>query len=253
VKHEDSIRNLRFSLVPHADCCVGAARRNRAGGRDRRLLELRQSGGVLRLAVRFANIGTDTADFNAYEVSRIVRVDAKSKKKHLPIKDANRLWLAGSIGDDIDGGRVQIKIPARQSTMNVKVPHVFPFDNVTVTEGTGKIFASNTARTTRGGGVATVWRKTTLVSLTFQAPPDTVVRADLMLPQFLPFEAIPLEGLGGAGDVGVAAAGETSGLEGALKELHAKVTPAEIKPGGSDDPEGRAKNRCVEIVVRKAA
>ena len=280
------------------------------------LLELRQNGGVLRLAVRFANSEAAMADFNAYEVSRIVLVDAKSKKKHMAIKDANGLWLAGPIGDGIDGGRVQLRIPPKQSTvvwayfepvaagtvMRVELPHVFPFDNVPVTEGAGKVFAASTARTTPGGGLATLvsakrgdqvlnvrlrltpekgeaalldaylrykhvflfdpvakrkyplvkdsegdlqaqpiqvkgdggsyvydWRKTTLVSLTFQAPPDTVERADLMLPQFLPFEGVPIEGLGGADNVGVAAAGKTLGLEGALKELNAKVTPAEIK------------------------
>ena len=277
------------------------------------LLELRQSGGVLRLAVRFANNGTDTADFDAYEVSRLVLVNAKSKKKHLPIKDANDRWVAGPILDD---AFIRLRIPARQSTvvwayfepvtvgdvMNVEIPHVFPFENVPVTEGPGKVFASNTARTTPGGGVATVvsakrgdqvlnvrlrlapekgeadlldaylrykhvflfdpaakrkyplvidtegdfqaqpiqvqgdggsfvydWRKTTLVSLTFQAPPDTVQRADLMLPQFLPFEGVAIEGLGGAAEGGVAAAGKTLGLEGALKELKAEVTATEIK------------------------
>jgi len=280
------------------------------------LVELRQSGGVLRLAVRFANTDTKTANFNGYEVSRIVLVDAKSKKKHLPIKDANGQWVAGPIGDDIDGGRVVLKIPARQTTvvwayfepvaagtvMNVEVPYVFPFESVPVTEGPGKAFASGTARTTPGGGLATIvsaqrkdqvlnvrlrltaeqggaelldsylrfkhvflfdpvakrkyplvkdsegdfqaqpiqvkgdggsfifdWRKTTFVSLTFQAPPDTVQRADLFLPQFLPFEGLTIEGLGGAAAGGTAAAGKTLGLEGALKELNAAETATEIK------------------------
>ncbi|HEY7497759.1 MAG TPA: OmpA family protein [Vicinamibacterales bacterium] len=280
------------------------------------LLELRQSGGALRLAVRFANSGTDTANFNAYEVSRLVLVNAKSKKKHLPIKDANGRWIAGPIGDDIDGGRIQLKIPARQSTvvwayyepvtvgdvMNVEVPHVFPFENVPVTEGASKALSSSTAKTTPGGGVATVvsakrgdqvlnvrlrltpekgqaelldaylrfkhvylfdpvakrkyplvkdtqgdfqaapiqvrgdggsfvfdWRKTTLVSLTFQAPPDSVKRADLLLPQFLPVEGIAIEGLGGAAEIGIEAAGKVLGLEAAMKELKAEETSTEIK------------------------
>jgi outer membrane protein OmpA-like peptidoglycan-associated protein len=280
------------------------------------LLELRQSGGALRLAVRFANTGTDTANFNAYEVSRLVLVNAKSKKKHLPIKDANGRWIAGPIGDDIDGGRIQLKIPARQSTvvwayyepvtvgdvMNVEVPHVFPFENVPVTEGASKALSSSTAKTTPGGGVATVvsakrgdqvlnvrlrltpekgqaelldaylrfkhvylfdpvakrkyplvkdtqgdfqaapiqvpgdggsfifdWRKTTLVSLTFQAPPDSVKRADLLLPQFLPVEGIAIEGLGGAAEIGIEAAGKVLGLEAAMKELKAEETSTEIK------------------------
>jgi outer membrane protein OmpA-like peptidoglycan-associated protein len=189
--------------------------------------------------------------------------------------------------------------------MTVEVPYVFPFDNVPVTEGTGKVFASGTARSTPGSALATIvsakradqvvnvrlrlaaergenvslsspyfmfrevflfdpvaklkyplvkdtegyfqaqpltvkiaseggafipnWGTTTLVSLTFQAPPDTVQRADLLLPQFLPFEAVTIEGLGGAAAGGVAAAGKTLGLEGALKELNAEVTATEIK------------------------
>jgi outer membrane protein OmpA-like peptidoglycan-associated protein len=282
------------------------------------LLELRQSGGILRLAVRFANANpTGTANFNAYEVSRIVLVDAKSKRKYLPIRDANNHPVAGPIGDDIDGGRIQLKIPSRQSTvvwayfepvaagsvMRVEVPYVFPFENVPVAEGSGKVFASDAARTTPGGGMATVvsakrgdqvlnvrlrltaeqgqaaqlldsylrykhvflfdpiakrkyplvkdtdgdfqaapiqvkgdggsyifdWRKTTLVSLTFQAPPDTVQQIDLLLPQFLPVEGLRIEGLGGAAAGGIAAAGKTLGLEGALKELKAAVTATEIK------------------------
>jgi outer membrane protein OmpA-like peptidoglycan-associated protein len=210
-----------------------------------------------------------------------------------------------------------LRIPAKQSTvvwayfepltagstMNVEVPHVFPFENVAVTEGPGKILSSTTAATTPGGGVATLvsskrgdqvlnvrlrltpekgrtvelpdsylrykhvflfdpvakrkyplvkvsdgdfqgqpltvpgdggsfvydWRKTTLVSLTFQAPPDTVQHVDVLVPQFLPFEAVKIEGLGGAAVGGTQAAGTTLGLEGALKELKAEVTASEIK------------------------
>jgi outer membrane protein OmpA-like peptidoglycan-associated protein len=281
------------------------------------VLELRQSGGLLRLAVRFANGGAATADFGRYGVGRIVLVDVKSKKKHFPLKDANGHFIGGPIGDSIEGGRIALKVPARQSTvlwayfepvapgtvMTVEVPQVFPFDNVPVTEGAGKVLASATAASTPGGATATIvsakrtdqivnvrlrlsaergqsvnllspyfmfwnvflldpvskrkyhlvkdtegifqgqplqvkmegggfipdWGKTTLVSFTFEAPPDTVQRADLLMPQFLPFEAVAIEGLGGAAAGGIEAAGTTLGLEGALKELKAEVTAAEIK------------------------
>ena len=73
------------------------------------------------------------------------------------------------------------------------------------------------------------WGKTILMSLTFQAPPDDVTSVDLVLPDFLPFEGVAIEGLGGAAAGGIAAAGKTLGLEGALKELKAEVTPQEIK------------------------
>jgi outer membrane protein OmpA-like peptidoglycan-associated protein len=281
------------------------------------VVELRQTGGLLRLAVRFANGGAKKVDFNRYGVDRIVLVDVKSKKKHFPLKDANGQYIGGPIGDWIDGGRIALKVPQRHSTvlwayfesvapgsvMTVEVPHVFPFDNVPVTEGTGKVFASGTAGSTPGGALATIvsakradqvlnvrlklaaergekvdllspyfmykdvflfdpvgkrkypllkdseghfqgqpltvkieggsfilnWGTTTLVSLSFQAPPDTVQRVDLLLPQFLPFEAVTIEGLGGAAAGGVAVAGKTLGLEGALKELNAEVTATEIK------------------------
>ncbi|RPI57588.1 MAG: OmpA family protein [Acidobacteria bacterium] len=285
------------------------------------VVELRQTGGVLRLAVRFANSGEAKKDeFNRYTFDRIVLVDVKSKRKHLPLKDANGQYIGGPIGDWTSGGRIALKIPNKQSTvlwayfepvapgtvMNVEVPYVFPFENVPVTEGTGKVFASGTAGSTPSGVRATIvsarradqvlnvrlriepekgetadtlhnrldsyfyfkdvflfdpaakrkyplvkdtegyfqaqpltvkmdggrfihdWRKTTLVSLAFQAPPDTVQRADLLLPQFLPFEAVTIEGLGGAAAGGIAAAGKTLGLEGALKELKAEVTATAI-------------------------
>jgi hypothetical protein len=43
------------------------------------VVELRQSGGVLRLAVRFANGGATLAESARYGLDRIVLVDVKSK------------------------------------------------------------------------------------------------------------------------------------------------------------------------------
>ena len=113
--------------------------------------------------------------------------------------------------------------------------HVFLFDPVAkrkyplVKDTEGDFQAQPLAVKGDGGRFIHDWRKTTLVSLTFQAPPDTVQRADLLLPQFLPFEGVTIEGLGGAAAGGIAAAGKTLGLEGALKELNAEVTATEIK------------------------
>ena len=282
------------------------------------VIELRQADGVLRLAVRFSNQGPEIAHFSRNEAGRITLVDAKSRRKHLPLKDANGDWVAGPIGDDIGGGRIVLKIPPKQSTvlwayfepvgagttMTVTVPQVLPFENVPVTEGPRKTFAANTATTTPGGGRVTVvsarradqslsvrlrlttergaevdlldayfrynqvflfdpaskrkyplmkessgdfagqpntvpgnggsfvydWRKqSTLVNLTFPAPPDSVTSVDLILPQFVPFEGLAIEGLGGAAPTGIATAGTEIGLEGALKDLGAKVTDAEIR------------------------
>ena len=280
------------------------------------LLELRQSGGMLRLAVRFTNNEAKMAESGRFTVGRIVLVDVKSKKKFLPVKDAEGQFIGGPLADSLDGGRIGLKIPARQSTvlwayfepvpagtvMSVQVPNVFPFENVPVTEGPGKVFTGSAASSTPGGAVATIvsatradqvltvrlrfaaekgqspdlmspyfmfenvfifdpigkrkyplvkdtegiyqgqpltvkmegggfildWKKTTLVSLSFQAPPDSVQRIDLMMRQFQPFESVAVDGMGGAAAGGTAAAGTTLGLEGALKELNAEVTAAEI-------------------------
>jgi outer membrane protein OmpA-like peptidoglycan-associated protein len=279
------------------------------------LLELRQQGGVLRLAIRLTNGSSKAASSERINVEKITLVDAKSKKKYFPLKDANGQYVAGPIGDWIGGGRIVLAIPpgkdtvlwalfepvAPGSVVNVEVPSMFPFDKVPVTDGAGTLFSGTTARSTPGGANVTLvsadradqavrvrlkvegepkarlrtpyfqyadvylfdpaskrkypllkggdglyqaepltqkmgggsfllnFDKPTLVTLTFQAPPDTVRTADLALPQFLPFEGVALVGEGGAGAGGVAAAGRSVGLEGALKELQAEVTPEEIK------------------------
>jgi outer membrane protein OmpA-like peptidoglycan-associated protein len=280
------------------------------------LLELRQAGGALRLAVRFTNNGATAADFSTFDFDSITLVDAKSKRKHLPMTDANKHPIAGPITNPGMPFTIRLWIPPGKSTviwayfapvppktvMTVNVPYVFPFDDVPVTEEPGKTFSATTAATTPGDGVATVvstrradqaltvrlrltspssdlrlgssyfyykqvflfdpagrrkyplihdtegnaqaqpitvkgdsgsfvfdWRKPTLMSLTFPAPPDSVKSVDLMLPQFVPIESLAIEGLGGAAPTGVAVSGASLGLEGALKDLGAKVTDAEIR------------------------
>ncbi|HUP00571.1 MAG TPA: OmpA family protein [Gemmatimonadota bacterium] len=79
------------------------------------------------------------------------------------------------------------------------------------------------------GGFLASWNATTLMTLNFPAPPDSVKTVDLILPYFVPFEGVAIQGLGGSTEGGVAAAGETLGIEGALKDLGAKVTDAEIR------------------------
>ena len=79
------------------------------------------------------------------------------------------------------------------------------------------------------GGFIPNWTGTTLLTLNFPAPPDNVKTVDLILPYFVPFEGVALQGEGGATGGGVAAEGESRGLEGAMKELGAKVTDTEIR------------------------
>jgi outer membrane protein OmpA-like peptidoglycan-associated protein len=76
---------------------------------------------------------------------------------------------------------------------------------------------------------------TALMSLTFAAPPDSVVKGDVVIHGFLPLEGVAIEGEGGAAQGGIAAAGKSVGLESALKELQAEVAPEEIKINLSAD------------------
>lgn len=279
--------------------------------------ELRTSGGVTRLAVRYINGGTQQVGTDRIVADRIVLVDVKSKQKYLPIKDANRQFVAGPIGDEIGGGRIYVLLEAGQqgvawayfdaiapgTVVSVEVPQMFPFEDVVVTEGLGTLLSADKAKSIPAGAVATLasakradqalkvrlklaaepgvivdlrspyfeyknvylfdpagkrkypllkdseglfqaqpltvkmdggriipnWDKPILMSLTFQAPPDNVQTVDLILPDFQPFEGVAIEGMGGAAEGGVAAGGRTLGLEGALKELQAEVTPQEIR------------------------
>ncbi len=279
--------------------------------------ELRTSGGVTRLAIRYRNAGAAQAATKRFETDQLVLVDVKSKRKHLPIKDAEGRFVAGPLGDAIGGGRIYVLLEAGQegeawayfdaipagTVVSIQVPQMFPFEDVTVTEGPGTLLSAGSARSVPHGAVATLasakradqalvarlklaaepgakvdlrspyfeyknvylfdpagkrrypllkdaegifqaspigqkmdggtflpnWSKPILMSLTFQAPPDDVTSVDLVLPDFLPIEGIAIEGLGGAAAGGIAATGKTLGLEGALKELQAEVTPQEIK------------------------
>ncbi len=278
--------------------------------------ELRTSGGVTRLAIRYVNGGTVEAE-TRFNVGELVLVNVKSKQKHLPIKDAQRYFVGGPLGDSLDGGRIVLTIPpgkpavlwvyfdalAAGTVVSVEVPQMFPFEDVVVTDGAGTLLSAKEAKSTpsmvtatlvsakradeavkvrlkltadpgatvdmrtpyfiywyvslfdplnkrrypllkdsegiaqaspigqrmEGGTFIPNYSEPILMSLTFQAPPDDVTSVDLVLPDFLPMEGVVSAGLGGAAVGGLAAGGKTLGLEGALKELKAEVTPQEIK------------------------
>lgn len=67
------------------------------------------------------------------------------------------------------------------------------------------------------------------MALTFAAPPDNVKSVDIVVPQFDIFEAVAIAGEGGGGAGGASVAGRTIGLEKALADLHADVTPQQVK------------------------
>jgi outer membrane protein OmpA-like peptidoglycan-associated protein len=134
------------------------------------LVELRTSGGVTRLAIRYVNGGPKEAWTERLEVDKISIVDVKSKQKHAPIKDANDQFVAGPIGDDIGGGRIYVKMPAGQdgvawayfdpiepgTVVSVEVPQMFPFEDVTVTEGPGALTNASTAASIPRSALATL-------------------------------------------------------------------------------------------------
>jgi outer membrane protein OmpA-like peptidoglycan-associated protein len=301
---------LCLALVPAV--AAGQQVETEIPGVTAELVELRLAGEALRLAVRFNNTGASDASLS-FPPSQIVLVDAKSKRKHLPVKTADNRYIAPHL-DTVDG-YLRIKLPSGKSTVlwtyfapvpagtvvNVELPKTFPIETVTVTDAPSKILAPRTATSNPDGVVATLvsarradqmlqvrlrltpekgkkinlgnyfeykdvflvdpvgrrwypmtkdsagnwlgqpapdrtiggflarWDATTLMTLNFAAPPDTIKSVDLILPYFLPFENLPIEGIGGAAAGGVATAGETMGLEGALKDLGAKVTDAEIR------------------------
>lgn len=68
-----------------------------------------------------------------------------------------------------------------------------------------------------------------LVSVTFQPPPDSTRAVDIVIPLLDPFENISIVGEGGASSAGVAVAGKSQTLDGALKDLGADVSSQEIK------------------------
>ncbi len=73
------------------------------------------------------------------------------------------------------------------------------------------------------------------MALTFAAPPDSVKAIDVVVPQLDLFEAVPMAGDGGGVASGAAVAGRTIGLEKALEDLRADVTPQQVKVNLSAD------------------
>jgi outer membrane protein OmpA-like peptidoglycan-associated protein len=287
------------------------------------LVELRQHNGVLRLEIALKNSGDKEASSSkALRYSEVVLVDARSQQKHFAMKDADGHYLAGPVSDWNGGGRWFPRIARGQearvwlffeplaaaSKVTVQVPLMFPFDDVTVSEGapssatdaqgsigglnahlvaarraTGQLKLqlkiTSSAQTAISGAAlryvdvfifdrgnkqkypllkdtegnfqaqpvsdkneggrfflsAVHPNEPALMSLTFPAPPDTVKQVDLILPEFTPLEGISISGMGGSAAGGVNVGGKSLGLESALKDLQAEVTPQEIKINLSAD------------------
>jgi outer membrane protein OmpA-like peptidoglycan-associated protein len=166
------------------------------------VVELRTSGGVTRLAIRYTNGGTEKAEGKTFWAGHIVLVDVKSKKKHLPIKDANGLFVAGPLGDSIDGGRFSVKIPPGQpsvlwtcfdalpagTVVSVEVPQMFPFEDVVVTEGPGTLTSATTAKSTPSMAVATLVsakRADQALKVRLKLAPEPGVTVSMRSPYFM--------------------------------------------------------------------
>ena len=135
------------------------------------LVELRQHGGVLRLAVRLVNDSASASTTgDLLYLSQLVLIDAKSKAKHFAIKGSDGHILGGPTTDWNAGGRWLINMPAKSqlvlwalfeplpsgSTVSVQVPKMFPFDDVKVAEGPGKQLSSAATTSEIAGSTATL-------------------------------------------------------------------------------------------------
>jgi photosystem I P700 chlorophyll a apoprotein A2 len=136
--------------------------------------------------------------------------------------------------------RLKIVNPGKQKAQGgaLRYADTFAFDTVNkrkyplLKDQSGKYLAEPISDDTDGGRYWYSYVEPggqTLVSLTFQPPPDATKSVDLILPLLSPFENIPIAGEGGAATAGVAVAGKSQDLEGALKELNAEVSAEEIK------------------------
>ena len=133
------------------------------------VVELRTSGGVTRLAIRYINGGAkEGGEQDASRSARSCSSTSSRRRSTSPIKDANGQFVGGPIGDSIDGGRILVTLPPGQpgvlwayfdalpagTVVSVEVPQMFPFEDVVVTEGAGTLLSAKEAKSTpamRGG------------------------------------------------------------------------------------------------------
>ncbi len=143
-----------------------------------------RANGQLKVRITVTNPGPDTTNGSALNYADAYVFDPASRKKYGLVKDADGNYLATPTSDRNGGGRLFL------------------------------------SRVHAGGR--------SFLALTFTAPPDSVRTVDVVVPWLDPFEGVALAGTGGAADAGAAVAGRTIGLERALQDLHADVTPQRV-------------------------
>lgn len=156
-----------FGLVFFVRLASAAPVETNVPGLTAELLELRQQGGVLRLAVRYVNTETKPVVGGLYNFSEVYLVNAKSKQKLFGIKDAEGKYLAGRgpFTDENRGGRFSLRLPPKSdavmwmlfdpvaagTTLSVQLPKAFPFDDVAVQSGAGNLLAADSATSSPSG------------------------------------------------------------------------------------------------------
>jgi outer membrane protein OmpA-like peptidoglycan-associated protein len=149
------------------------------------LVSAARADGQLHVRLKVVNPGARNVSGPALMFRDVYALDPQGKRAYPLLKGSDGLYLAEPMADKNDGGRWFLsKVePGAQAFLN----------------------------------------------LTFQAPPDSVRRVDVIVPQFSPFEATAIAGAGGAAASGIAVAGKSVDLERALKDLNAEVAGDEIK------------------------
>lgn len=134
------------------------------------VLELRNAGGILRLALRLVNTTGSTTTPAEIRFSEVVLLDMNLLTKTFGLTDPVQRYLAGPATDWEQGGRWQAKLPpngeaivwmyfpaaAPGAVLTVQVPRMRPFENVKVTQGPGAITSAQTAGSTPAGFTATL-------------------------------------------------------------------------------------------------
>jgi outer membrane protein OmpA-like peptidoglycan-associated protein len=163
--------------------------------------ELRTSGGVTRLAIRYINSGAKEAEAR-FNVGKLVLIDVKSKQKHLPIKDADGYFVGGPLGDTLDGGRFVLTVPPGKpavlwayfdaltagTVVSVEIPQMFPFEDVVVTDGAGTLLSAKEAKSTPAMVTATLVsakRADEAVKVRLKLTADPGVTVDMRSPYFV--------------------------------------------------------------------
>ena len=148
-------------------------------------LSAKRASGELRVRLKIANPGKSSLQDSTMILYKNARVfDPRSKTLFSLVKDTEGAYLAQPVDDKGDGGRY---------------------------------FVSNIAP-----------GRQVFMTLTFEAPPDSVRQVDVLIPSFGPIEAVPISGEGGASSGGASVAARSLGLDGALEALDAAVAEKTI-------------------------